>query len=181
MPPKAHLLGQFEPWGSARALPRNFTDEINDVRIPWDIEIEVEVVDGRPTCKKLVLTQRGGGPPVTSEELRKLRLSHYLAKASARRALQVSQLPDGSISLEPVSGMVQVRRMDVEPPRGRPSKSAGHRSDVLRIFEDAGGGGEGRKAVQDHFEVSYSTAYRWVKNALEHPTEPGRLDGVPGE
>ncbi len=156
-----------------RMLPRRFDDKINDKRLPYDVEIEVEVIDGKPTCRKLVIAQRVDGPLITSTELRNVRLSMDLAAAAARRAFQVSRHPEGSISIEPMMNeTVGVKGVGVESPRGRTSKSPEVLLEALPIFLNAGGGADGYRAVESQLDVSYSTAMLWVKTAQGSEDDP---------
>jgi len=172
------------PWKTGLALPARFSAICDGDDVAYGAELEVEVRNGRPVCTRLTLTEHPGGPPISSRELRAVRLSWYLGLAAAACALRMDRLPDGSISVEPAIGEeIIVERADIEGPRGgRRRLSDEHLIEVAAVYRAAleRKSRAPRKAIESdpRWLPSPATAARWVQEARKRkflgPATPRR-------
>jgi hypothetical protein len=157
------------PWQDGLMLPLRFRATVDDDRLPYGVELEIKVLDRRPTCAKLTLTQREDGPPVSSRELRSARLTLYLAIAATRAAWRIVRLEGGSVAIEPTIGEeIVVQRAEIEPPRkGRHRLSEDHLRRVARLYQNALAEGKRapREAIKAEIPASTATIARWVQEA----------------
>jgi len=160
---------RFVAWGApGMVIPERFEAQIGGDELPFDVDMRCEVVCGRPVCRELRLVAREGGPPVTSRDLRAIPIGRLIAHAAAANAGTITALPDGSRAWEPRSGVVTVERDDVEAPRrgrGLPAPADQLYRTVARVYRDAAPSGRPVKAVEQHGNVSRSTAKRWIAEA----------------
>jgi hypothetical protein len=158
------------PWKRDLLLPARFGADIDDDELPYVVELEVRVVDGRPTCSRLTLLQRDGGAPVTSRELRGVQLSRYLALAAGAHAMRFTTegMAAGSVAVEPMWGEeVVVRRTDVEKPSpGRRPLTDDHLKKVAQIYREAQRDGRPTSAaISAELSGATATVSRWVGEA----------------
>ena len=86
-----HPAPWVEPWVVWRdervALPRRWDAEIRHPEVPWNVILTVAVEGGRLACEHVAVSQRPGGPRVTSAALRRLPVD-TLAVVAARAVTQ---------------------------------------------------------------------------------------------
>jgi len=95
--------------------------EIDDPMFPYQLELAVAVVHGKPVCTELTAERRPDGPPVTRRGLNAIPLDRLVRLVAAQSA--VSATPgEGFISYEPLD-LSEVRSVFAEltPRRGRRS------------------------------------------------------------
>ncbi len=155
------------PYGSEGLylLPR-YGVAVDDPLNPYLIEIEVQVVDGQPRCEELRCRQRPDGPPVSSENLRKVRLGGYLRLSAVAMSFHAVLDENGDVLFAQATGTGDeelLARAAVRRPRVTVTEDLLRR--VAQIHRD--GGPKGTLAVQRHYSVSRATAARWVRAARE--------------
>jgi hypothetical protein len=152
-------------------LMTRYAVEVDDAECPILVEIHVAVVDGQPQCVELLCRPRSGGPPVSSESLRQVRLARYVRQSTTLYSVRVEGHGDEEF--------MQATGTGDELLLARASQSRHEMTDeLLREVADVYSGAHGSKptiAVMRHFDVSRPTAGRWVMEARKRghlPTLP---------
>ncbi|MGH2787213.1 MAG: hypothetical protein ACRDJV_04805 [Actinomycetota bacterium] len=171
--------------GSGRFLPERFEVLIDEPEHPYEVRLDFELLDGRPSCQVLCVRSRYTGPVVeiTSEKLRKVRVRELISLA-IRSVIHPSD--------EPVEGQRRKRRLPtlddfaemLEAPGAAPLPSNAqlpdeHYEKVAHLYRTALGAKEHpTRFVAEQLYKSRSTAARYVMEARERgflgETEKGR-------
>jgi hypothetical protein len=95
--------------------------EIDDLALPFRLDIAVAVVHGKPVCTELTAERRPDGPPVTRRGLNAIPLERLVRLVAAQSTLSVTP-GEGWISYEPLD-LDEARSVFAEltPRRGRRS------------------------------------------------------------
>lgn len=64
--------------------------------LPYHVEIDAELEDGRYVVKRLCASRREGGPPVTTDGLRAIPVARILAHGAAGTLVKVTSNPQGT-------------------------------------------------------------------------------------
>lgn len=157
------------------ALPARFEIDFPGAEDQPGLLIEAELVEGAMSCRKVTLTAKPGGKPVTGSTLREVRLESWVSQVANLLAMPVDVNPDGEGKRGSWSGdgpTTAVRRTidSVMPKHGRQRLGVEHYQQVARHLRDSGGAVKG---VADAMGVPFSTAARWVREA--------RRRGIAGE
>lgn len=159
-------------------VPRHFEATLDDDERGYRVAVSVEM-DGRdPTCVGLHVEHLDGSP-LRGEDLRNLPLRSWLTSATASTAFVPAESDSpvwitaaGTDAAEQVREALPRRRTRITPERLREV------TDVYRANVDTGAP---TLAVAEHFDVSRSTAGKWVRMARERgPLGPTR-ERVAGE
>jgi hypothetical protein len=187
MPAHVKVLQRFPggmvPFGEGLSLPAGYEVRVDDDQFPCVVELEVAVVDGRPQCRELRVSAREGGPPVTSEEIRRLPIAGFLRHTAQYAAYRHELLPNGSVKFTPIADQDidavygQLRRRG--PRRGRDHERL---KEVAGIYQAALARRDPpTQTVANVMSVAQSTAAKLVRAArnegLLPPTTRGRARG----
>ncbi len=156
------------PLGDGRHTPRRFAFLVDEDSEPYLLEIHVVFVDGRPTCENLQVRQKPGGPPVTSEGLRRVPLAGYVRACAGMHAQRITSEPDGQqVSHGTWGSANQADRAAsaVAPVRKRRQITDGFLAEVAAVY--TGADDSPVRAVERAFGpgVPRPTAARWVLEA----------------
>ena len=78
------------PYGSEGLhIPARYVAEVDDPDCPVMLEITVQVIDRLPRCSELRCRIRPGGPPVSTEALRKIPLAQYVRESLTLYSMKV--------------------------------------------------------------------------------------------
>lgn len=146
------------PWRRGLFLPARFGATVESD--PFVIELEIEVRDRRAACAAVSVRRQDAGP-VTTRDLRKLPLTHYLALASGAAAMR-GAVGEGIVTLEPAVGEMTVERADVQR-LGRRRVDDDCLRKTAEVYRNANRAP--REAVIEYFRVSASTAARYIAAA----------------
>jgi len=156
-------------------LPPRYAFEVDDDVCPFLVEIHVAVVEGQPRCAELRCRPRPGGPPVSSEGLRRLPLGRYLRESASLYAVRAQFDEQGEIVFLQDTGTGD------EEPLARAAKQRPRRQmtddllrDVARVYTEAES--KPTQAVMRRFGLSRPTAGRWVMVARERDFLPAAPD-----
>ena len=145
-----------------------------DDDLPYAVDLEVVVRDGRLVCETLALHALEGGEPVTTEGLRRVPVTGIMRHGLVGHVY------------EPVPGepaKFTTFAPDPEIARNGPTEEALRAAAVIYRLAYALGEGP-TKAVASALELTHSTAARWVATARDRgylgPTTQGRAGGVEG-
>jgi hypothetical protein len=147
--------------------------------LDYDLEVTLDVVAGRMQCTDLRVMRRPGGPPVTSENLRRIPVAYIVGFASQNAGV-VSEIepdpdsPDG------------YREIAYQPPpkdfadRGMTTEALEHAARVYRWAVALGDKPYG--VLQRDFGLPRAKAARWIATArrrgiLEPITDKDDADG----
>ncbi len=173
--PTAGPTGGLVPYGTEGLhLPPRYAVEVDDPECPFLVEIHVAVVDGQPRCAELRCRPRPGGPPVTSEGLRRVALARYLRESTVAYAEHLVLDEHGEVMFGRATGTGDeslLARAAQRRPRRQMTDDL--LRDVARVYTEAES--KPTVAVMRHFQVSRPTAGRWVMTARER----GFLPKVP--
>jgi hypothetical protein len=156
-------LATLVPHGSeGLRLPARYAVEIDDPKGPLLLEIHVAVIEGQPRCVELRCRPRSGGPPVSSESLRRVPLARYVRESVALCSFRVEIHPSTWVVYPTGRGDGQLL--------GRASKQHPRRQmtddllrEVARVYSEAES--KPTLAVMNWFQLSRPTAGRWVMEA----------------
>lgn len=151
----------------------------DDLAYDVDIEVELDPDRPRPVVRRLVVTQRAGGPPVAPETLRSVGLGgvarQVVEKASVK--MRRNEQGDGWVA-EGLDLFAGVEPQDVaaafKPPR-RNKVDPGDVARAANLYREALAAGrrDATEAVAQALDVSRTTASRRIRQA--------RDDGLLGE
>jgi hypothetical protein len=167
------------------------TYDVRDSELPYGVTMTVWVADGRLACEALQITQRRGGPPVTTDGQRAVTIDAYLDEI--RRTL-ITAGDTSLLVMAPVEGVAGA----FEPPDAgqwasfdraqrprRPMNELLPR--VADVYRDALRSPDPEvakaptAAVAKHFHYSRGHASRLVSAARDHALLEGARPGRPGE
>jgi hypothetical protein len=154
--------------GEATALPPRFTARWEH---PEDhtVELDITVVNGRPSCEAVRVIRNPGKPQLSGAELRRLPVENWVTFACAQAF--VRQNEDGSWSAPQTEEAELAGIADVE----RAVKRRWVNDDLLRqVAQVYEANGERADAVREAFNVSTSQAFRYIKTAREKGFIPQR-------
>ena len=159
----------FTSIGQGLALPGEYGLSIDDEALPYLVEMDVRVEDGKPTCEALKVARRPGGPPVTGEGIRKLPVAGFLRHTVQDVAYRVTETGSGTYKLEPLERKeMPAARQLYEATRRRESMSDERLQEAARSYREAERRGAApAEAVRQAMFVSRSTAARLVRAARE--------------
>ena len=154
------------PFGKGWALPKTFSESINDREIPYEVEIDVALEGDRFVCESLTATRKRGGPPVTSEGIRKLPMQTLIRTAATafgiiHRVKKNPHAPETEVILTPAR-LGSFQRFAKEGPTDEALEW------VALVYRLAYACNEPpTKAVEEAFGLARSTAERWVSKARD--------------
>jgi hypothetical protein len=169
-----NLLGERVDLGDGVLVPERVTvtatpDMEGDP--PHEVVAEVVAHDGRLVCEEVTLRRVDGGPPVTTESLRRVPLAGIVGAG-----LRGSVLESGEDGVRPFSIPSDVAAHG-------PTDQALRAAATVYRFSHALGEPP-TKAVAASLGLTHSTAARWVAKARERgylgPTSQGRAGEVTG-
>jgi hypothetical protein len=191
---------EFVPYGNAGySLPARFKVEIKGSSAPYTVVLEMEVKNGRPECVSMLLhrleeIRSMGRTPglefnlvwrqenqLSSLGLRKVRVEHLIRRATLAALHQTAagrSKRAAPLRLDEWAALYAADSVPDSPPAGQ-RLSDEHYRKVAEVYRTAAKEGpEPTNAVKAHFQVSRSTAGRWVVEARARhilgPTVPGR-------
>jgi hypothetical protein len=141
----------------------------------FDVAVHVVLDDGRLTAYEVKVKQRPGGPAVTGEALRQVKVAAFVRNSIAAN----STLPER----EPGETYTVAAFGLLEPSDVARMREAGPVTETLewvaKVYTVAlATGDQPTKAVRNVFEIAQSTAGQWVKRARDKrllgPAEPGK-------
>ena len=127
-----------------RIAGRTLTPERVTVRVqddedvsPYDLELEIRVLHGRPICALFQATQREGGPPITRKGLNGTRVEELLRRAltggAAGPLMQSTSIGGGQYRVSPLSRADAAKAFkQTQPARGRRADPAARQQKVER-------------------------------------------------
>lgn len=152
------------------AVPERFEAEVDDDDCPYLVHIKAEVVRRRPVISAATLSQRDGGPSLTTAGLRAAKLKEYLSHMTAHVSMNVIDDGQGGFALEPVDEAAEWRGAYFTA-AGLPDRDLAR---VAKIYADAidlaaksNTTAAPTKAVAEALSVSHATAQRRVRAARE--------------
>jgi hypothetical protein len=164
------------PYGTeGLQLPPRYAVEVDDPNCPVLVEVHVVVVDGQPRCAELRCRPKSGGPPVTSESLRRVALARYLRESTTAYAQRVEFDEHGQVVFAQSTGTGDqplLARAAQKRPRQQMTDELLRK--VARVYSEAES--KPTLAVMRHFYLSRPTAGRWVGLAREHGFLPPASD-----
>ena len=89
-------------------LPVISVEEVNGVRLPHVLELELEVEDNRLVCVSFTAHRRANGPPVTADTLK------MMPVVGAMNAAAVASEYLGLVRVKPDGTDVRVRKLDFD-------------------------------------------------------------------
>jgi hypothetical protein len=171
------------------ALWDRYTVKVDDPKIPYLLDLEVAVRQGRgPTCESMRCTQRPDGPTVSTEGIRRLPVAGILVSTALYAAVSVETFKS-SARVSPVTAAEMrspefraFERMLASGPRRRPGRRPtddDRLEQVAEVYRAAVALGEPpTMAVHTKLSVSRSHAGRLVHQARGRgflgKTRPGR-------
>lgn len=172
---------QWTSVGVGLVAPVSFRAWVHDEPgCPYELELLVEIRDGRPQCTELKVTPPPGGT-VGTADLRKIRLRDFVALALAAQVkrVQVDDDPEG----RPMTTIAPASITDLEgvyaTASGVPDRDL---AAVARVYREAAPNGKPTLAVSRAFSISHSTAQRRVREAraagFDMPAAPRRPNKV---
>lgn len=155
---------------------------VDDPELAYLLELGVDSRDGTAKCVELCCRQREGGPPVTAEGLRRVRVSRYLADPTIHEVWQRRPQSSGRTLYTPVVGgddladYLRARRREERRGRRRITDDDLRRvADVYRVALASGAAPTAEVEAKLRLQ-SRAQAARWVAKARE----AGYLDAAPG-
>jgi len=146
-------------------LQTRYAFEVDDPECPVLLEIHVAVVDGQPRCAELRCRPRLGGPPVSSESLRRVALARYLRDSTTLYSVRVEFDEDGRVMFEQTTGTGDEALLARAARAPRRQMTDDLLRDVARVYSEAYS--KPTLAVMRRFHVSRPTAGRWVALARD--------------
>lgn len=148
------------PFGAGLQIPERIS--ANLYWHGYEAHLDLEVVDGIPTCKRLSFEASAG---LSAEMVRDFSLTHAVNLV----AFYVAEDPEGGTATGEAAlaayGGAETRAAAVTATRQRRRRiTAEVLIEVARVYLDDATGAP-TQAVADHFTVSHSTAAKWVTRA----------------
>lgn len=146
----------------AEATVRIEADELT-----YSVELTIDNATGVATCRRLTLEQKAGGPPVTGEHLRALRLVQLVQTAA--EAIAFRRSPDGG--LEPLDEdelheLLTVRTAERRSTRRRITDAdLRELADVVRLARS-----QGRSYIalaELRMGITHDQARQWKRKAID--------------
>lgn len=163
--------------GEGLMAPGEYGITLDGEDIPYVIELDVALEAEKPVCKELRARQRPGGPPVTSETLRRIPVARILRDTLQDVAFRVTETGPGEYRLEPVHEQEDVEATFAAA-RKREPLTENRLEKAALIYRDAEARGDPpTKAVAEAMHVSRSTAARLVREARNRKLLPERGKG----
>ncbi len=172
-------MGAPVPWRSGWALPARIRATADDPDAPFLVTFEVVTRNREPHIDRVAFEARPGGRPVSSRQIRQIRLATYVRLAVNEARLVVEDLGNGSFRISPRGWP-----LGEEAPLELLSDDRPHRRGRRRVTDDdvrraadaylrARASGEWpRKAVEEELGVSPATASRRIKMAQDQGLIP---------
>ena len=157
-----HKPTDLVPFGKGFALPKRFSDSILAGDLPYRIDIEVELEGDRFVCVELRAERKRGGPPVTSEGIRKLPVQDLVRTAAMEVVYKRRKNPQGTGAILTPTQLRGFKRLAGDGPT---EETLEHVALVYRLAyacNDAP-----TAAVVNAFGLARSTAERWVSRARD--------------
>jgi hypothetical protein len=174
--PQAIITEGMVPYGTEGLhLPPHYAVKVDDPDCPVLVEVHVAVVDGQPRCAELRCRPRPGGPPVSSESLRRVALARYLRISTEMYSGRVEFNEHGEVMFVQTTGPGDEPLLARAAQRGpRKQMTDELLRDVARVYSEAKS--KPTLAVMRRFHVSRPTAGRWV--ALARKRLPSDMPAV---
>ncbi len=137
--------------------------------LPYLVELDVRVEDGKPVCQALRAQRRARGEPVTSEGLRKLPVAGFLRNSVPVAAMKAQELSPGHFKLEWLDEPGDegtATKLDQRIKRRWPP-SREQLTQVARLYREARPSGAPRRHIENELRVSPSTAARLIRAAKD--------------
>jgi len=164
-------------------LPESFTADLTNTKVPGiaTMRLEVEIRDGQPWCRSISMVAEPDGPGVVPASLRDVPLRQLLGVLAFELADENMDRfrPDGpSLPSASRAALAHIDRQE----RARAALSGRRRvtPDLLKRVADvysADESGRPTQAVANEFNVSHSTAARYVGSARKQKLLPGTSPG----
>jgi len=153
---------EFVPFGKGFALEKRFNIRISASNLPYDVEIWVELEGDRFECVELKAERKPGGPPITSEGIRRLPVQDLVRSAAMEAVYKRKKNPKGTAVILTPTRLRGYKRL----------AEAGPTEDTLEhvalVYRLAYACNESpTKAVEGSFGLARSTAERWVSKARD--------------
>ena len=151
------------PFGKGFALPKKFSAAISTKDLPYRVEVEVVLEGHRFICEELQARRKKGGPPVTSEGIRRLPMRDLIRTAALGNVFRVRDNPhaSGGVVITPVQHL-SFRRFAKDGPTDEALEHVALAYRLAYACNDSP-----TKAVEDAFRLPRSTAERWVSRARD--------------
>lgn len=161
----------------------------DDPGIPFDVEMAIAVVYGKPVCTSLTAAQRPGGPPVTRQGLNSLPVNRLIRQAVATGILRKAGEGPGFVAWDwpAAPGGAEAALRELGRKGGRPTdpgtRDRMHRA--VSIYRDLLAAGVTQPtrtiAKELHISVSYASQLltRARKRGLLGPAPSGRAGEQP--
>jgi hypothetical protein len=139
--------------------------EVDDPESPILTEVHVEVINGKPECVELRCRPRVGGPPVSSEALRRIPLARYVRQSTVLYSERVQVVGGGVLHSATGTGDEPLL---VRAQRRRPRREM--TDELLREVAGVYLAAESKPtlAVMTAFHAARPTASRWVALARQN-------------
>jgi hypothetical protein len=153
------------PFGKDWALPKRFARAISATSLPYRVEIDVSLEGERFVCDALRAERKKGGPPVTSEGIRKLPVGELIRTAATDygviHRVKANPKAKGSVIMAPARLGGFERFAD----GGATDEALEYVALVYRLAYACNE--NPTKAVMDSFGLARATAGRWIASARE--------------
>lgn len=174
--------GEWTSVGHGRIAPVRFRAHVRDEPgCPYELDLDIEVRDGRPRCVEFT-ARPAEGDAVGTAGLRGVALKEYLARALAGAALpfSVDGVDEQGRPMVTIGGAASA---DMEGTYAVASDAPDRDlAEVARIYCEAHPSGSPTKAVKKAFNIGYATAQRRVREAraagFDMPAAPRRPNKV---
>lgn len=183
---------EFVPFGDELQLPERFAARLTGDDLPGvaSIDVTIAVRDGRAVCDSITINAAPDGA-VTTDALREIPMKALVNKIAIDRAYAMDLPPDhwltnaapGQRIFMPLSAASEAVQAAAE----RTLSSRRRRitpeflAEVAEVYRGALDTGAPTVAVKDHFNVSHSTAARYVDKARKGGLLGGAKQGHAGE
>jgi hypothetical protein len=143
----------------------------------YDVEAEIVFEEGRLICDRLTVARREGGPPVTTEGIRRIGIATLLHVAAEYNVMHITPTGDEAYkAMWPMLPMLSERAQH----GGGPSEEDLWL--VATVYQVAYATGEApTKTVMNRLALPRSTASRWIRMARERgllgPATPSKAGG----
>lgn len=156
------FMEDLESFGKGFALPKRFGQAFTARRLPYRVEIDVVLEGDRFVCETLKAERKKGGPPVTSEGVRRIPVQDLIRTAALQFIHRVKENPraKGEVIISP--GIGSFKRLALAGPT---DEALEHVALVYRLAYACNEAPT--KAVIEAFGLSQSTGERWVSKARE--------------
>ncbi|MGH2817402.1 MAG: hypothetical protein ACRDJS_02935 [Actinomycetota bacterium] len=150
-------------FGKEFAVPKRFTGAMTIKALPYRVEIDVSLKGERFLCEALRAERKKGGPPVTSEGIRKLPVGELIRTAALAYIHRVKANPKekGSVIITPT----RLTGFERFASSGATDEALEYVALVYRLAYACND--SPTKAVMDAFGLPRATAGRWIASARE--------------